>query len=281
MSSATFSVAFAHSEVDICYDSEEALDFLSLLFGDVSTGEIRARQPQRFSLRLDEDGHNYQLYDEDTLIFTGGLDVRFAAHLYDTVIFHLLNGARDGIALHTGAVVCNGKTILLPGLSGAGKSTLTAWLVSRDCTYLTDELIFLSMASPCSLAYYTRPLCLKPGSLHLLDELLHAPHTSELLIDKYGAVIPHRLINTSEPMSSAPLTAVILPEYRPDTDPLLEPISTARLATLLMGCHVNARNLVDHGFKEILEIARTTTAHRLRYGSLRNAGQLVDSILYD
>jgi len=280
ISAATFSLSFAQSGVDIHYDSEEALGFLSLLFADLSTGEIMDDR-HRFSLRLDEDHNQYQLHDEETLLFKGRLDVRFAAHLYDTVIFHLLNGARNGIALHTGAVVRNGKTILLPGLSGAGKSTLTAWLASRDCAYLTDELIFLSIDEPFRIEYFKRPLCLKPGSLHLLDELLQTPRSDELLIDQYGAVIPHRLISTSEAVSDAPPSIVILPDYRPETGTMLEPISTARLSTLLMGCHVNARNLVDHGFKEILEIARTTTAHRLRYHSLHNVDQIIDSILHD
>ncbi|MEJ2058719.1 MAG: hypothetical protein P8X39_12880, partial [Desulfofustis sp.] len=73
----------------------------------------------------------------------------------------------------------------------------------------------------------------------------------------------------------------ILPEYRPNAAPMLEPISTARLSTLLMGCHVNARNLVDHGFKQVIKLARTTTAHRLRYSSLDNAETFIDPILHD
>jgi len=275
-----FSITFAQSHVEIGYDSDAALAYLTLLFGGFSPGDVDLSSSHRFSLLLDT-ADNYLLYDEKTQLFNGELNVRFAAHLYDIIIFHLLNGAKNGIALHTGAVVRNDKTILLPGLSGAGKSTLTAWLVSRGCSYLTDELVFLGIDDPGSIEYFRRPICLKPGSLHLLDEFLHEPGSSDLLIDEHGAIVPHRLISKAEPASAAAPDIVILPEYRSDAKPMLEPISTARLATLLMGCHVNARNLVDHGFKQILEIARTATAHRLRYCTLDNVEQFIEPILDD
>jgi len=47
-----------------------------------------------------------------------------------------------------------------------------------------------------------------------------------------------------------------------------------------MGCHVNARNLVDHGFKKILDIARSTPAYRLRYGSFQDAEDFLNKILH-
>lgn len=275
-----FSITFAQSHVEIGYDSDKALDFLTLLFGTVSPGSGDIAGSHRFTLHLDA-ADTYLLYDGETRLFSGELNVRFAAHLYDIIIFHLLNGARNGIALHTGAVVCNDKTILLPGLSGAGKSTLTAWLVSRGCSYLTDELIFLGLDDLSTIEYFRRPICLKPGSLHLLDELLHEPGSRGLLIDEHGAVVPHRLINQADSASVTAPTIVILPEYRPDAESMLEPLSTARLSTLLMGCHVNARNLIDHGFKQILEIARSTTAHRLRYSTLDDVEQFIEPILDD
>lgn len=280
MSLPLFSVTFARSSVDIDCDSGEAFDFLTLLLGEVSTIENSGSPPHRLSLLMDSDRSHYLLYSDQTLLLRGQLDVRFAAHLYDTVIFHLLNESRNGVALHAGAVVCGDKTVLLPGLSGAGKSTVTAWLISRGCTYLTDELIFLGIDDDDSIEYFKRPLCLKPGSLHLIDELLHDPLSTDLLLDDHGAVIPHRLINETNSVPKSHPACVILPEYRTDADPMLETISTARLATILMGCHVNARNLVDHGFKQILELARAATAHRLRYSSLKSAEPFMDTILY-
>jgi hypothetical protein len=59
----------------------------------------------------------------------------------------------------------------------------------------------------------------------------------------------------------------------------VETVSTARLATLLMGCHANARNLADHGFKQILEIARRVRAYRITYDNLQDAEMLIDQFL--
>ena len=46
-----------------------------------------------------------------------------------------------------------------------------------------------------------------------------------------------------------------------------------------MGCHVNARNLVDHGFQQVLDSARSTPAYRLRYSNVQEAGRLLNEIL--
>lgn len=275
-----FTVSFAGSTVTISYDTPEARDHLSLLFKDVSAEPEDKHNQVRLALIFDEDRKEYQLLDGNTLLHCGPLGVQFSAHLYDTVIFHLLNKAETGIALHAGGITCKAKTILLPGQSGAGKSTLTAWLTSRQCAYLTDELIFISMGSPAKVDYFRRPLCLKAGSSELIEDLLSREDREEILADPHGAVIPHRLLNPVFEPSPPPPSLIVLPEFKPEAGPDLEPISKARLTTLLMGCHVNARNLVDHGFKEIIDIAGSTPAYRLRYDKLEAAGDLLERLLH-
>jgi len=211
-----FTVAFAGSTVTLLCDTKDALKFLSLLFMDV-TQQTSGEEPQhQLSLLFDRGQNEYQLQDGNTLLYRGHLGVQFAAHIYDTVIFHLLNRANDGIALHAGGIICEDRIILLPGQSGAGKSTLTAWLASQNCSYLTDELIFISIHDPQQIKYFSRPLCLKPGSMHVLKELLAPVQKDDFLMDLHGAVIPHRLINSefNEPLAPPPL--ISLPDYRPD-----------------------------------------------------------------
>lgn len=274
-----FSVAFAGSTVTLLYDTAAALKFLSLLFLDV-TQPISDEEPQhQLSLLYDKVQNVYQLDDGKTLLYRGRLGVQLAAFTYDTVIFHLLNRARDGIALHAGGVICNDRVILLPGQSGSGKSTLTVWLCFRECSYLTDELIFISLHDPHEIQYFSRPPCLKPGSLHILEQLLATTQTDNALIDSNGAVIPHRLINPDFKEPPSPPSLIILPDYHPGSTPEFESVSRARLATQLMGCHVNARNLADHGFKQILDIARSTPAYRLTYNNLQDAEHLLNDFL--
>ena len=273
-------VAFGGLTVTISFETPEAQDHLSLLFKDVSTEQRGEPDHSHLSLLFDENSKKYHLLDGTKPLYHGPLGVKLAAYLYDAVIFHLLNKAETGIGLHAGAITCNAKTILLPGQSGAGKSTLIAWLISRQFCYLTDELIFLSMDTPGDVEYFRRPLCLKAGSSELIKDLLSPEDKEEILADSDGAVIPHRLLNpVSEPSPQSP-SLVVLPEYSPEAGPELEPISKARLATLLMGCHANARNLADHGFKKIIDIAGSTTAYRLRYDRLEAAEDLLKRLVH-
>ena len=272
-------IAFAGSTVTFLHDTGDAKEFLSLLFRDVGNRTSdQEHQPQLF-LRCAEAPDRYRLFERDSLLYSGTLGVKMAAHIFDTVIFHLLNRASAGIAVHAGGVICNDRVILLPGQSGSGKSTLTFWLSSQECSYLTDELIFISLDNPGKVEYFSRPLCLKPGSVHILKELLAEEQSEHVLMDRHGAVIPHRLLNREFKEPQSPPSMIILPSYQPDSPPQMEPISKARLCTLLMGCHVNARNLVDHGFKQVLDIARSTPAYRLSYTTLQDAEYLMSHYL--
>ena len=273
-----FSVAFAGSTLTIHHDTEEALSFLTLLFKDV-TSQISRGNHHRLSLLHDRNQKEYQLYDADTLICRGRLGVKLAAQLYDTVIFHLLNRAGDGVALHAGGVIWNDRVVLFPGQSGSGKSTLTFWLTSRGCSYLTDELIFIPAYTDHKIEYFSRPLCLKPGSTHLLDTLPATELSREFLWDTHGAVIPHRLLKTNFIPTPAAPSLIILPNYCPDSETTCETVSRARLATQLMGCHVNARNLANHGFSQVLDIARATPAYQLSFSDLEEAEYLLNKLL--
>lgn len=274
-----FTVAFAGSTVTLYCDTTDALEFLSLLFMDVTQHASEGEHQHQLSLLYDKGQNKYQLHDGNTLLYQSHLGVQFAAHLYDTVIFHLLNRASDGIALHAGGVICNDRVIILPGQSGSGKSTLTVWLTSRNCSYLTDEVIFISAHDPKKIEYFSRPMCLKPGSLHIIEKLLAIKQKDDVLRDRSGAVIPHRLLNSEFKEPRSPPSLIILPDYCPDSKPELVPISRARLTTQLMGCHVNARNLADHGFKQVADIARSTPAYRLRYNTLQHAEHLLNDFL--
>ncbi len=274
-----FTIAFAGSNVTFLCNTSAAQEFLSLLFIDVGKQSSDEEHQYQLCLNFDDARDEYHLKEGNTLLHRGSLGVKMAAHIYDSVIFNLLNRASAGIALHAGGVICNDRVILLPGQSGSGKSTLTFWLSVQNCSYLTDELIFISLDNPEKVDYFSRPLCLKPGSVHILKALLTPEQTENVLMDSDGAVIPHRLLNMEFKEPQSPPSMFILPSYQPDSKPRLEPISKARLCTLLMGCHVNARNLVDHGFKQILDIARSTPAYCLSYANLQDAEYLMTNYL--
>ena len=266
-------LSFAGRSVAISRDDEAAGGFLDLLFADLSTAA--EAEPAGALRLLRAEGDSYRLGDGDTLLHSGPLDVTMAAQLFDAVIFRLLAGQDGGLALHAGAVVRDGRVLLLPGQSGSGKSTLTAWLTSRGCGYLTDELVLVPAEGELQTLACTRPLCLKHGAAPIARDLL-PPGQSVALEDDQGLILPHRTLNPAfSPTTQAP-ALILFPTYRPGAPLEGEPLSGARASALLMTCNVNGRNLVGHGFPLVARIARTVPAVRLVYGSFQGLDELLD-----
>lgn len=293
-----YSVDFAGLSVLISCDNGEALEFLDFLFGDLhgstrdsslgtslhavdtaadTTATLTISLTEEFSegtsKNLSERGEEYTLTDSSSKpLFTGCLDVQFAAVLFDQIIFHLLDRRKDGIALHSGAVVSQKGTILLPGQSGSGKSTVSAWLTSEHCScrcsYLTDELIFLPDNNPDSLIPFPRPFCIKAGATAAIRAIMPENGEEQMLADKHGVLVPHRLLNPDfSLLAPPPPSLLIFPVYQADAPLQIEKISVARTSALLMTCNVNARNLADHGFQQLVQLARSIPAYRIVYSS--------------
>ena len=269
-------LSFAGRSVAISWDDEAAGGFLDLLFADLSTA---AEAKPAGALRLlRAEGDSYRLGDGDTLLHSGLLDVTMAAQLFDAVIFRLLAGQDGGLALHAGAVVRDGRVLLLPGQSGSGKSTLTAWLTSRGCGYLTDELVLLPARGELQTLACTRPLCIKHGAAPIVKGLL-PPGQEAALEDDQGLILPHRHLNPVFTPTTRPPGLLLFPVYRPGAPLEGERLSGARASALLMTCNVNGRNLDGHGFPLVARIARTVPAIRLVYSSFHGLGELLDQLL--
>ncbi len=269
-------LSFAGRSVAISRDDEAAGGFLDLLFADLSTA-AEAKPAGALQL-LRAEGDSYRLGDGDTLLHSGLLDVTMAAQLFDAVIFRLLAGQDGGLALHAGAVVRDGRVLLLPGQSGSGKSTLTAWLTSRGCSYLTDELVLLPARGELQTLACTRPLCIKHGAAPIVKGLL-PPGQEAALEDDQGLILPHRHLNPVFTPTTRPPGLILFPVYRPGAPLAGERLSGARASALLMTCNVNGRNLDGHGFPLVARIARTVPAVRLVYSSFHGLGELLDQLL--
>jgi hypothetical protein len=126
-------------QIDIHCAMEEVLRGLRAVWDGcrVPAREIRARHVlsvrRRDVYRIERDGVeiDWTHLEADVLPLLEG-------HLYE----HLAAWLRPGDALlHAGAVVHNGRPILLVGPSGAGKSSLTLAAVRQGWGYMTDELV--------------------------------------------------------------------------------------------------------------------------------------------
>ena len=295
-----YAVYFAGLSVGIRCDNRKSVEFLDVLFGDLhvsprdpslGTSLHAAETAATLAIALVEGGRSeglsekeeeYTLADSNGTLFTGPLSVRFAAVLFDQVIFHLLNHLKDGVALHSGAVVYQGKTILLPGQSGSGKSTVSAWLTSKHsscrCSYLTDELVVLPANDSEAVAPFPRPLCIKAGAIAAIRAIIPENGEEQILADKQGAVVPHRLLNPDFSFLVPSVSLILFPTYQAGSPLQIEKISAARASALLMTCDVNARNLADHGFRQLVQLARSTPSYRIVYSSFADFNELLPDL---
>jgi len=272
-----YTVTFAGQHVTIEYESGEVYEFLSLLFSDLHE-EAAIESETLLWISAGEAEDEYVLSGVGGNPFGGCLDVRFAAVVFDAVIYNLLNDNSQGIAFHAGAVAHEGKVILLPGESGFGKSSMTACLLAAGCSYLTDELYFIPLDDSAPRLSFTRPLCIKSGSAEAVRELFSEDLLAAALGDQYGYIIPHRLLNPEFKKISAPPSLILIPKYTADSPLSIEKLSPAQISTLLMTCDVNGRNLEDHGFRQVVRMARATPAYRITYGSFHGVAEAMNTL---
>jgi hypothetical protein len=275
-----YTISFAGLHISILYDTEKAFQFLSTLFRDV-TGEAVEENEIVISIAQSDVPGEYTLTSPGSAAFTADLGVRFAAVLFDVVIYNILNRNAHGIAFHAGAVVCEDKVILLPGLSGYGKSSMTACLVSNGCSYLTDELYFMPVNEHAPNLPFTRPVCIKSDGAAAVRELIAEHVLENAIVDKHGFVIPHRLLNPEFQQKSAAPALILIPKYQADAALSLEKLSAAQVTTQLMACDVNGRNLEGHGFRQVAQIARSTPAYRITYSSFIGVRGVMQDLFAD
>jgi len=148
-------------------------------------------------LFVDREGDRFRV--EVDRKFAGSADTLHDASLaavkaLDEVIVHRMRMYR---AIHAGAVLIEGRALLLPGSSHAGKSSLVAELLRRGASHFSDEYALID--SEGRVHSYLRPLLLRKGgplqTLVLPEELnagfaVHPAHVGWILALDYspGAV---------------------------------------------------------------------------------------------
>jgi hypothetical protein len=266
-----YRVTFAGLSVVLWYSNVEVLDFLEFLFNDIHSpivGDFEA------ILKISHEGNSdrYTLTSDKEVLFRGYLGVQFAAILFDSVIFNLLNKNSQGVAFHAGAVVFQEKVILLPGRSGSGKSTVSAWLTAHGFSYLTDELVFMPDEKPDMMIPFTRPVCIKSGSVAEINKIIQGDKRFGILEDKEGIIVAHQSLNPDFSIINSFPSLILFPVYQFSAPLRIQRITGAHTCTLLMECDVNARNLADHGFKQIVRITRSIPAYQVAYGCFEGFG---------
>ncbi len=197
--------------------------------------------------------------------------------------YSLANKSRGGLLFHAGALAWEGKGLLLPGDIGAGKTTLTAWLALKGIgglNYLSDEMVFFPDGSV-AMQTYTRPLNLKVPARAALEDLFDfEAHADHILSTSYGDLILPELLSFAGPHDETPVNLFLFPRYAAESEFELKPISTAQTGLALMECLVNARNLPEHGFREIARLAQIAPAYMMSYAHFDQIGDRIDALIH-
>ncbi len=197
--------------------------------------------------------------------------------LYE-VDFHLANLASDGLYLHAASLARQGQALIMPASSGNGKSTLTYWLTQRGFHYMSDEATFVPLNSR-KCTGFTRPPVLKTGTLDLFPNLEEQPKLEVQRVggQVYGWLIGVSALNALGMEHTPMIKSIVFPHFQPGADLEYEQLSSAHTAFELARCLINARNLVQNGFPEVLRLAQAVPAWRLVYGDLQQVEMFFDN----
>lgn len=262
------SLHFAGRAVSVYTKGPASRALVDFMFARVpADGKARAH----IALHLDDcadGGLSFSIPGSDSSATRGPAEQVVSRLLYE-VDYHLADRCRAGVYLHAASLARAGQALLLPASSGSGKSTLTYWLTQNGFHYLSDESSFIPLHSlDCN--GFTRPAHLKKGSLALFPQLESQPRQEVHWSDGslIGWLLATSALNPLPIGQSAHLNQIIFPRYQAGSALSVERLSPARAAFELAGCLTNARNLPEHGFPEILRLARSLPAWRLTYGDV-------------
>jgi Glycosyl transferase family 2 len=255
--------------VELTYPPSVAAD-IEFIYRDsvVNTGSPGAH------VVIDETADGlFSVAADGTAPVAGLARVDLPTFVMEAVVHGLVNDLTTAVALHAGAVAHNGKAALIAGPTGAGKSSLVAWLIGNGFDYLSDEIALLLAADTTTLGL-PRAIVLKPGSA---EEVLALPSYQCAKVVPAGehVMVRPKLV---EPVEARPhpCRLIVFPHYEAGSGLRVVSMSPAQTALRLVGTNLNARNLVDGGFRALTGFARQVPAVTLHYGGFEQLPGTVD-----
>jgi hypothetical protein len=122
-------------------------------------------------------------------------------------------------------------------------------------------------------------LSIKRAAAPLFAELVDFRSNGAVLNIPPGFLIQPTLLNAATVRTSPPVTALVFPSYVPHNDFELRPLSKAEAGVRLMACLVNRKNLRDHGFDEVVRLARALPAYAMTYASFEQIDDHIETLL--
>jgi hypothetical protein len=227
-----------------------------------------------FRLQRLDDGITYLVSDPASAAHWPTYDGALL-DLFDRLVHTLLERllAQGIYVIHAGAVVYDGRALLLAGRSGHGKTTLVLGLLRRGLELLSDEFAVVEPATR-QIVPYRRSLHIRPGTPDLIPELrfLHDLPRHHLGGGIEWAVAPHDLERAFPGClgRAAPLRYVLLLAGAPcaDGSPAITPVPAALAALELLRSTWAASVNFEGGLNRMSWLLDGVPCARLRVGAL-------------
>ncbi|MBX3014047.1 MAG: hypothetical protein KF832_21180 [Caldilineaceae bacterium] len=255
-------LTFANSCIAIDYAGSRAAELITFLYGFFPKEQLGI-PTVRFRL-ISTPGHSFQLYQDQILLATSKDEATIAEYLLGLSCYQLATMSGGGLLLHAAAVALHNQSIIFVGASGTGKSTLTAWLLSKGFTYLTDELVFIANDTV-NVATLPRPLNLKKASRSILHKLINYNDSQKVMTTNSIDLVSPLLLQSKLPQYLGQLKMIVFPKYQVEGNCRYKQLSTAQTGFRLMQQLLNARNLAQHGFSQVVQLAKMVTAYEVQY----------------
>ena len=224
----------------------------------------------------------YKYIEKDGLtLYRMDRDYHLCPLLMDHIRLSCYENVRDYLLFHSGAVVKNGRAILLPAPSESGKTTLTLGLMNYGYRYLTDEVGAIQRETlkavpyqrPIYLHTWSRPLSKEVGKSYRSyrfrsDDIRWARW--QYIVPQDGAVIPRD--------SRWKVDWIIFPRYVSKSKTVLKPLGIAQAVVSLMQNVWNRKLFPDGGLKVCIELARRARCYTLEMGNLDRACELIEDL---
>ncbi len=189
---------------------------------------------------------------------------------------------RDYLLLHSGALIKNGRALLLPGQSRSGKSTLTLGLMNHGYRYLTDEVSVIHHETLEVVPYqrhifawtWSRPLrkeVVKDFTVYRFRERDVTYNSRwQYFVPQGGAILPRD--------ARWKVDQIIFPGYSPKGKTELKPLTPAQATMRLMQNGWNHKLFADGGLKICAGLARKARCYSLEMGNLDRACELIEDL---
>lgn len=266
--SSTVTVAFAGQSVSITSKSMQLLADCTIMFGHhaIETSEFTDA-----AIGIEEADGVYtvsgDVRDGDVPVKTFSALGEAMFELRDRVQYYLAKDQTKYLIVHAGAATYNGTTYVYPAASGSGKTTLSAWFIGQGATLLSDELVAVSPDG--MVSGYAQSLNLKRGGEVVFYNAVGKAEDQLNTIKQPNGNVFVGWDAKAELNSWHKLDFFFLPKYSADCgEPLLEKVSPATVAAVLLENTINLRNFDRMGLGVVGGLVMSIDANQASYSNV-------------